>query len=70
MMTRLSAKPGRLNGTVAAEDAPAKAIDNSHHGIEAVKEAPLFRDDLAAESYGRNIKAEPCFFLKYPAFAT
>jgi len=27
-------------------------------GFEAVKQSPVFRDDFAAESYGRNVKTE------------
>ena len=47
-----------VNGAIAAEDAPAETVDHPHHGIEAVKQSPLLRDDIAAESYGRNIKTE------------
>ena len=57
-MARLKQEAGKVNGTVAAEDAPAEAIDHPHHGIEAVKQSPLLRDNLAAESYRRNIKTE------------
>ena len=49
---------GQINRTVAAEDAPAEAVDDPHHGIEAVKQPPLLRNDLAAESNRRNIKTE------------
>ena len=49
---------GQVNGAIAAEDAPAETVDHPHHGIEAVKQSPLFRDDLAAESHRRNIKTE------------
>jgi|SRR3989304_2593858 len=49
---------GHVNGAIATQDAPAETVDYPYHGIEAIKQPPLFRNNLAAESYGRNIKTE------------
>ncbi len=49
---------GHVNGAVAAEDAPAETVDHAHYRIEAVKQSPLLRNNLAAESYRRNIKTK------------
>ena len=51
-------KAGEVEGAVSAEETPAEAVDNPHHGIEAVEEAPLFRDDVAAEAHGGDVEAE------------
>jgi len=51
-------KTGEIEGAVPAEEAPAEPVDNSDHGIEAVEEAPLLRDDITAESDGGDVEAE------------
>src|SRR2546430_1712437 len=42
----------------AAEDAPAEAVDNADDGIEAVPEAPAFRDHGAREADRRDVEPE------------
>jgi len=49
---------GKVKGAVSAQEAPAEAVDYPHHGIDVVEEAPLFRDDVAAEADRRDIEAE------------
>lgn len=43
---------------VAAEDAPAEAINDADHGIEGIEQAPFLWDDTAGEADRRNVKAE------------
>ena len=40
-------KARNVEGTFSAENAPAKAVDDAHHWIEAVPEAPFIGDDGA-----------------------
>ena len=40
------------------KNAPAKAVDHSHHGIERIKQAPLRGYYARTEAYRRNIKTE------------
>src|SRR5579862_8796034 len=41
---------GELKWDLAAEEGPAEAVDDSDHGIERVKQAPLLRDNCAAKT--------------------
>jgi len=49
---------GQVKGAVAAEDAPPEAVDDTHHGIEAVEEPPFLRDHSAAEADRGDIEPE------------
>ncbi len=54
-------EPRPVNGAVAAQGAPAEAVDNADHGIKAVKQPPLFRDNRAAELFKtEDNMATPC----------
>ena len=43
---------------LAAEDAPAEAVDDADHRIEGIEQPPLLRDDARAEADGRDIEPE------------
>jgi hypothetical protein len=47
---------GEVEPTVAAEHAPAKAIDDPDHRVEAVPEAPLLRHDRARKPDWRHVE--------------
>src|SRR5579864_2034783 len=48
----------QIDRAVAADDAPAEAVDDADHRIEVVEQPPLFRDDRAGETDRRDIEAE------------
>src|ERR1019366_5607420 len=43
---------------LAAQQAPAEAVDHAHRRIQAVKHPPFFRDHGARIAHRRNIKAK------------
>src|SRR5262249_55402356 len=47
-----------IERALAAKNAPAEAVDDAHHGIEAVPEAPCLRHHPARKSDGRDVQAE------------
>src|SRR5512135_255046 len=49
---------GQIDRTLAADDAPAEAVDDSDHRIEVVEQSPLFWHDRAWETDGRDIETE------------
>src|SRR6185437_16529437 len=48
----------QVDRTLAADDAPAEAVDDADHRIEVVQQAPLFGHDRAGETDGRDIETE------------
>ena len=40
---------GQMEWTLATENAPAEAVNNTHHRVEGIEEPPLFGDDTRAE---------------------
>ena len=51
-------KAGQIELAFAAEQAPAKSVDDADHRIEGIKQAPLLRDDAGAEADRRHIETE------------
>src|SRR6266446_2850707 len=51
-------KAGPVDGTCTSENAPAETIDHADNRIQAVKQAPFFWDNPAAETDGRDIETK------------
>src|ERR1700682_757590 len=49
---------GQAEVALPAQDAPAKAIDDSHHRIEGIHQTPRLGDDARAKADRRNVEAE------------
>src|SRR5207253_423465 len=49
-------EPGRVEPAVAAEHAPAEAVDHADHRVEAVPEAPLLGNDRARKPDRRDVE--------------
>src|SRR5579884_1378128 len=47
-----------IKRALSAEHAPAEAVDDADHGIEAVPKAPGRRHDVAREAHRRNVEPE------------
>src|ERR1041384_5265347 len=43
---------------LAAQERPAETVDDADHGIARIKEAPVFRNFIAAETHRRHVKTE------------
>ncbi len=52
------AEGGPVDGGLAAEEAPAEAVDDADHGVEGVEEAVLLGDDAGAEADWGDVEAE------------
>src|SRR5690348_1704347 len=48
----------QIDRTLAADDAPAEAVDDADHRIEVVEQPPLFGHHRAREPDGRDIETE------------
>src|SRR5579883_2173156 len=48
----------QIDRALAADDAPAEAVDDADHRIEVVEQPPLFGHDRAREPDGRDIETE------------
>src|SRR6185437_10423145 len=51
-------EPRQIDGAFAADNAPAKTVDDADHRIEIVEEPPAFGHDRARETHWRDIEAE------------
>ena len=47
-----------VDRAVAAQDAPAEAVDHADHGIDAVEHLPVLGHDLAGEADRRDVEAD------------
>src|SRR4029450_1902326 len=47
-----------VDRAVAAQDAPAEAVDHADHGIDAVEHLPVLGHDLAGEADRRHVEAD------------
>ncbi len=55
---KAEAESGPVDGGLAAEEAPAEAIDDADHGVERIKQTPLFWDDAGAEADWGDVETE------------
>jgi hypothetical protein len=55
---KAEAESGPVDGGLAAEEAPAEAIDDADHGVERIKQTPLFWDDVGAEADWGDVETE------------
>jgi hypothetical protein len=55
---KAEAESGPVDGGVAAEKAPAKAVDDADHGVEGVEEAVLLGDDARTETNRGDVEPE------------
>src|SRR5450756_2448255 len=46
------------NQVLPAQNAPAKTVDDPHHGVHGIKQAPFFADVARHRQYRRGIQAE------------
>ena len=51
-------EPRPIKGTLTSQDTPPESVDDSHHGVHTVKQAPFFRNDLSAETHRGDVKSE------------
>src|SRR5947207_15099802 len=51
-------KAGQIEPAIAAEHAPAEAVDHADHRVEAVPDPPLFGHDGAGEPDRRHVETE------------
>src|SRR5712671_5784962 len=54
--TETEARP--IEAALAAEQAPAEAVDDADHGVERIEKTPLVRHDGGTEAHRRHIKAK------------
>ncbi len=52
------AEGGPVDGGLAAEEAPAEAVDDADHGVEGIEEAVLLGDDAGAEANRGDVEPE------------
>ncbi len=52
------AEGGPVDGGLAAEEAPAEAVNDADHGVQRVEEAVLLGDDAGTEADRRDVEAE------------
>jgi hypothetical protein len=55
---KAEAESGQIDGGLAAEGAPAEAVDDADHGVKGVEEAILIGDNARTEPNGGDVKTK------------